>query len=289
MSASRSTKPRLRAVVPRWYPATVALGRIGMRALDVTLRTEGGEHIPTDGPGVVATTHSSYLDFIPVAAAARGRGREVRFFIRGEVWPVFKLHVPLSGMGHIPVDRGAPAAAYLHARRHLLAGELVGIFPEAGMSYSYTVRALMKGAAALARETGAPIIPAGIWGAQRIYTIGRPRPGRRGPQVDRRDFTRGRVVDLRFGAPIQVAPADDLVEVTTALGHRLTGLLESVQRRPEHRPAPGEYAEWYPAHLGGHAPDRAEAVEYDSVPRAAVPPTWGPRADELGMSPRSGG
>ena len=41
-------------------------------------------------------------------------------------------------------------------------------------------------------------------------------------------------------------------------------------------PAPGEDAPWYPAHLGGHAPDRAEALGLDDVPRSAVPPTWGP-------------
>jgi hypothetical protein len=47
-----------------------------------------------------------------------------------------------------------------------------------------------------------------------------------------------------------------------------------------HRPRTGEYAPWYPAHLGGHAPDRREALLYDVVPRTAVPPTWGPPLDE---------
>jgi hypothetical protein len=41
-------------------------------------------------------------------------------------------------------------------------------------------------------------------------------------------------------------------------------------------PAPGEQAPWYPAHLGGHAPDRVEALALDDVPRSAVPPSWGP-------------
>ena len=62
----------------------------------------------------------------------------------------------MDGMRHVPVDREAPAAAYLAARRLLREGEAVGIFPEAGISYSYAVRSLMRGPAALARETGAP-------------------------------------------------------------------------------------------------------------------------------------
>ena len=53
-------------------------------------------------------------------------------------------------------------------------------------------------------------------------------------------------------------------------------MLEEIQQLPEHRPAPGEYAPWYPAHLGGNAPDRAEARGLDTVPRSAVAPTWGP-------------
>ena len=60
------------------------------------------------------------------------------------------------------------------ARRLLREGEVVGVFPEAGISYSFTVRALMRGVASLARETGAPVIPVAIWGTQRIYSVGRP-------------------------------------------------------------------------------------------------------------------
>ena len=38
-------------------------------------------------------------------------------------------------------------------------GEVVCVFPEAGISAAYVVRALMPGAVALARETGAPLVP----------------------------------------------------------------------------------------------------------------------------------
>ena len=51
---------------------------------------------------------------------------------------------------------------------------------------------------------------------------------------------------------------------------------EILKRLPHHLPRPGEIAPWYPAHLGGHAPTRAEAAHLDVVPRAAVRPTWGP-------------
>jgi hypothetical protein len=56
----------------------------------------------------------------------------------------------------------------------------------------------------------------------------------------------------------------------------LTDQLEALQRLPHHLPQPGVAAPWYPAHLGGHAPTRAEAAHLDVVPQSAVRPTWGP-------------
>ena len=142
------------------------------------------------------------------------------------------------------------------------------VFPEAGISWSYAVRSLMRGPAALARETGAPLVPVALWGTQRIWSVGRPVDGRK----PRPSLRRHRPVDVAFGEPLTVPPDEDLVAATTRLGHALTGLVEGLQRHPDHVPAPGEHAPWYPAHLGGHAPDRAEALALDDVPRSAVPP-----------------
>ena len=276
MVATRSPRP------PRdpgdgegWYALTAALGRTAMRGLDLTTRWRGEEHLPAAGPALMASVHVSYPDFLFVGKAALSRGRHVRFMCRHDIWHVPVVRRGMDAMRHIPVDRQAPAAAYLRARSLLRDGEAVCAFPEAGISYSYTVRSLMPGVAALSRETGVPIIPVVIWGSQRIATVGRPVGGR-GP---RPDFSRGRTVDVRFGAPLAVGPAEDLVAATRRLGATLTTMLEDVQRLPVHRPRTGEYAPWYPAHLGGHAPDRREALLYDVVPRAAVTPTWGPPLD----------
>jgi 1-acyl-sn-glycerol-3-phosphate acyltransferase len=220
---------------------------------------------------VIAATHGSYPDFLWIGMAASERGRWVRFMTRHDVWNS-RARRPMTGMRHIPVDREAPAAAYLTARRLLREGEAVGMFPEAGISYAYAVRSLMPGAAALARDTGAPVVPLALWGTQRIWSVDRHAPGK----VARPSLTRHRRVDLAFGPALTVAPGEDLTEATIRLGHSMTDLLEGLQRLPEHVPAPGEHAPWYPAHLGGHAPDRAEALSLDSVPKSAVPPSWGP-------------
>ena len=255
-----------------WYDATVGLGRLVFAALGLERNVEGTEHLPRSGPVIVAAAHVAYPDFMTLAEAGRTRGRNLRFLTRHDVWNVPVARHAMTRMRHVPVDREAPAAAYLGARRLLREGEALGLFPEAGISHAYAVRALMPGAVALARETGAPIVPAAQWGIQRVWSVGRPVAGRK----PRPSLRRGRHNDLRFGPPLHVSPDADLGQATHALGVALTELLEELQQRPHHRPRVGERAPWYPAHLGGHAPDRREALGLDSVPTTAVQPTWGP-------------
>jgi 1-acyl-sn-glycerol-3-phosphate acyltransferase len=257
------------------YRFATALGLAGLRALGVRVEGIGAEHVPRSGPALLAATHVSYPDFVFIQAAARSSGRHVRFMTRHDVWHVRPLARPMDAMKHVPVDRQAPAGAYFEARRLLREGEAVCAFPEAGISYSYTVRSLMRGVASLARETGAPVVPVALWGAQRIYSVGMPDARGREP---RPDLTRGRRVDVSFGEPMTIGPDEDLATWTRRLGGVLTEQLEALQRLPHHVPRPGERAPWYPAHLGGHAPTRAEAAHLDVVPRSAVTPTWGPPA-----------
>jgi len=261
------------------YRAAVSVFRTALRALAVDVQAEGVEHIPGGGQVIFAATHVSYPDFVFIQEAASGGGRDLRFMSRHDVWNKRWAASFMDGMRHIPVDREAPAAAYLRARELLAQGEAVAIFPEAGISYSFTVRPLMRGVASLARATGAPVIPTAIWGSQRIYSVGNPEP-----PFDR---TRGRRVDVVFGEPLLVSPPDDPTEVTKHLGHTLTQMLEGLQLRDHHRPRPGELATWYPAHLGGCAPTRQQALALDVVPASAVLPTWGPDLHVYGDQARS--
>jgi 1-acyl-sn-glycerol-3-phosphate acyltransferase len=256
-----------------WYRVTHALGRVALRTLGVETRWSGAEHLPTSGPVLLAATHVGYPDFLFVGRTALARRRHLRFLCRHDVWHVPGVRTAMDRMRHVPVDRQAPAAAYLTARRLLGEGEAVCAFPEAGISHSYTVRPLMRGVAGLARETGVPVVPVALWGSQRIWSVGRPDERGRGP---RPSLARGRRVDVVLGEPVTAAPGADLTAWTEDLGRRMTSLLEGLQALPHHQPRPGERAPWHPAHLGGAAPTRLEAHELDSVPRSAVRPAWGP-------------
>ncbi|WP_370249937.1 lysophospholipid acyltransferase family protein [Nocardioides sp.] len=260
------------------YAGVIALGRVVLRRLDLTVRASGTEHLPTRGPVVLASTHVSFPDFAFIGRALLDgppdvRRRRVRFLCRHDIWDS-PAGPAMTAMRHVPVDREAPAAAYLAARRLLRAGEAVCLFPEAGISAAYVTRALMPGAVALARETGAPLVPVTTWGGQRLWgqkrSVEEPLP--------RPLLTRGRTVDVVLDAPWHVPPDADVVATTRRLGEHLHARLEELQRRPEHRPRPGEWAPWYPAHLGGDALPRAASFALDAMPRSAVLPSWGPDA-----------
>jgi 1-acyl-sn-glycerol-3-phosphate acyltransferase len=250
------------------YPPVVAAGRLLFGALGLRLHIEGDEHIPTTGPVVIASNHVSFLDFTLVGLMARRSHRYVRFLARHDVWNNPVSAPFMRGMRHVAVDRTVPAAAYLQARAMLRSGEAVGVFPEAGVSTSYTVRSLMPGAVALAAETGAPLVPMAIWGPQRIFTAHQPV-----------ELRRGRPVSLLAGRPYGVPRGADVVTGTQALGTRLQAMLDELQSRPVHQPRPGEAPRWHPAHLGGTAPTVGQAREIETtVPRTALRPTWLPES-----------
>jgi 1-acyl-sn-glycerol-3-phosphate acyltransferase len=239
------------------YPPVIGLTRALFRSLGLRIDVAGAEGVPRTGPVVLASNHVSFLDFTLVGLAARPR--RVRFLARHDVFGHWAAGPFLRSMRHVPVDREAPAAAYLTARRLLEQGEAVGVFPEAGISQAYDVRALMPGAVALAAATGAPLLPVAIWGPQRIATARRPI-----------DLTRGRPVSIQVGEPVAVPPDADLESGTIDLGVTLQAMLGALQAMPRHQPRPGEDAPWHPAHLGGSAPTRAEAEPRESVPGWAI-------------------
>src|ERR1700728_4032828 len=107
----------------------------------------------------------------------------------------------MRSLRHIPVDRQSGAASYEEAVRNLKDGELVGVYPEATISRSFEIKEFKSGAARMAVESGVPIVPHVIWGAQRIWTKGHPKKLFR-PKVP---------ITVLVGEPIQpTLPAPEL-------------------------------------------------------------------------------
>jgi 1-acyl-sn-glycerol-3-phosphate acyltransferase len=158
----------------------------------------------------------------------------------------------MRGMHHIPVDRRAGAAAYGHAVRALRDGEVVGVFPEATISRSFTVKGCKSGAARMAAEAGVPLLPMAVWGTQRLWTKGRPRAL----------GTRHVPISILIGEPLRPEPDDDPEKVTADMRARMQELVDRVQADYPEKPA--QDAWWMPAHLGGTAPTPEEAAVLDA-------------------------
>ena len=239
------------------YPPVIAAARSAFRLLDVRVGVEGGHRVPRVGGAVLASTHVSYLDFLFVGYAGLPARRLVRFMAKDEVFRHPVSGPLMRGMRHIPVDRAAGAAAYDAALAALGRGEVVGVFPEATISRSFTVKELKTGAARLALASGTPLLPVVTWGGQRLWTKGRPRVLRRHVPVT-----------VAVGEPVVPGPGDDPASLTAALAVRLGGLLEAVQDAYPDRPDPGEDPWWLPVRLGGTAPTPEAARAMDAAERA---------------------
>ncbi|WP_033437609.1 lysophospholipid acyltransferase family protein [Saccharothrix sp. NRRL B-16314] len=228
----------------RVYPPVIAAAKLMFRVLDMRITVEGADHVPATGGAVLASNHVSYLDFIFAGYGAQPARRMVRFMAKHEVFK-HRVSGPLMrGMHHIPVDRAAGQASYQQALDALRAGEVVGIFPEATISRSFTVKEVKSGAVRLAAEAGVPLLPTAVWGTQRLWTKGRPK-----------SLTQRHVpITIIVGEPVE--PTTD-----AALRERMQELLDSAQARYAD---PGEGQWWQPAHLGGTAPTPEEAKQLDA-------------------------
>lgn len=214
------------------------------------IRITGAEHVPRLGPGVLATNHVSYLDFIFAGYGAREQGRRVRFVAKAEVFDHNITGPLMRRMRHIRVERGGDTETTMREVSAALSeGDVVGMFPEGTISRSFVPLAGRPGAARMAVENRVPLIPGAIWGSQRIFTKGR-------------SFTpaRGTAVSIDFGPPVPYEPDEDPLAVHERLMDAVGALVDQAQRRYPQQPSGPDDAWWLPAHLGGSAPTPEEAA-----------------------------
>jgi len=226
------------------YPPVIALARLAFRALDLRITVDGAEHIPSTGGAVLACNHISYLDFLFAGLGALPARRYVRFMAKQEVFD-HRISGPLMrGMHHIPVDRNAGIGSYRAALAALKDGQIIGVFPEATIGQSFTVREIKAGASRMAAVGGVPLIPMAVWGNHRLWAKGQPRALTR----------RHTPISIVIGEPLLPGRRDPQATVMAELQARMSALLDRAQREYPDKPAGPEDSWWQPAHLGGSAP-----------------------------------
>src|SRR3954470_10924006 len=240
----------------RPYRLIIRICLVVFRLFRFRFDVRGSEHVPATGGAIICSNHVSYFDFTYLGLGALPQHRLVRFMAKASVFDHWFAGRFMRAMQHIPVDRKAGAAAFEAAVRALKDGEVVGVFPEATISTSFTVKDLKAGAARMASQSGAPIIPAAVWGGHRVATKGKV------------DLRRGIAVTVLLGEPIVAEPGEKAQSILRRTRTAMETLLDEAQRSYPQQPAGPDDRWWLPAHLGGTAPT-PEAAAADDAVRAA--------------------
>ncbi len=131
-------------------------------------RVTGVENVPPMGPLVVIANHMSNVDSSLLGV---GVPRRLNFLAKDDVFraggPIGKWF--LSSYGAFPIDRaGADARAFRWALRMLQRDAALVIFPEGTRSRTASMNRAKRGAVSLILKSGAPVLPVGITGTERL-------------------------------------------------------------------------------------------------------------------------
>jgi 1-acyl-sn-glycerol-3-phosphate acyltransferase len=194
----------------------------------------GGEKIPATGGAIIALNHVSHVDPLTAAHLVWEYGRESRYLAKASLFKNAQLGKFLRAAGQIPVDRAAGADAFKDAVAAVNAGEIVVVYVEGSITKDPAGWPMVpkSGAARIALETGAPVIPVGQWGAQALLPAYAKKPNLRGRKK----------ITMRVGDPV---PLDDLRgqaptaatvrQATDRIMAAIVGLVEEI--RGEEAPA----------------------------------------------------
>jgi 1-acyl-sn-glycerol-3-phosphate acyltransferase len=153
----RMIAPRLLPALPRlWARGTMA----GLRLLcGITWRVTGLEHLPAEGPALIASMHQSAFDTVIWPTLAP----RFCYVLKQELMRIPLFGGLLRATGMIPVDRAAGPAAMRallrDADRAVANQRQIVIFPEGTRVAVGNVVPLQPGVAALAQRARLPVIP----------------------------------------------------------------------------------------------------------------------------------
>ena len=205
MTSEQSVEPEKSAeepAKPRHAGFTYALGRSLISPLARLIyrpRVEGRENVPMTGPVIFASNHLSFIDSIAIPVAAP---RPVHFLAKSSYFEGTGMKGALSktffeSIGAIPVRRGAGQAALdaLDLQRQLLEdGLAVALYPEGTRSTDGRLYKGRTGVAFLALQTGAPVVPVGLIGTDKVMPVGAKMP------------SMSERITVRFGQPLDLSP-----------------------------------------------------------------------------------
>ncbi len=154
----------VRAVLQPFFHIYFRMVRIGL------------EHIPAEGPVIIAANHRSFLDPFVIGTMAR---RPLYYVAKEELFSNRLQSWILNSLGAFPVRRGQGDGDMVDTARAILArGDIVLIFPEGTRTRPGSLGTPKRGVGRLALETGAPVVPVAVIGTEDVRKGWRIRPRR---------------------------------------------------------------------------------------------------------------
>jgi putative phosphoserine phosphatase/1-acylglycerol-3-phosphate O-acyltransferase len=203
----------------------------------------GTDLIPRHGPAIVVANHRSYFDTAAIGVLMVKAGRAPRFLGKKEVFDAPVVGPLARALGGIRVDRGSGSGEPLReAARALAGGDLVVLMPQGtiprGLEFFDPDLKGRPGAAKLAAQTGAPVIPVGLWGTEQVW----PRSARV-PNVA--NLGSPPLVTVRVGRPVAGLEGHDMTADTARIMDAVMALLP-LESRVRRSPSPDELARTLP-------------------------------------------
>jgi long-chain acyl-CoA synthetase len=185
--------PVLQVVARLFFLANYAL----MRGL-FRVRADGLEHLPDEGPLLIAPNHLSYLDPFAIAAVLSWQQLQQVYWAG---WSGLLFRGPLTRTFSritqvVPVDAERGLTSTLQVARAILSrGKILTWFPEGERSRDGKMNRFLPGAGLLVQKTRAPTVPVLITGSYEAWPVTRSLP-------------RLHPIHLRFGPPLQLADSE---------------------------------------------------------------------------------
>jgi 1-acyl-sn-glycerol-3-phosphate acyltransferase len=128
------------------------------------IRADGLDKIPDEGPCVIAANHVSFIDALIIGGMVR---RPVRFVMYYRIFDIPVLRWIFRTARAIPIagakeDEALMNKAFDEIEAALKAGEVVGIFPEGGLTPDGTIQPFRPGIEKILARSPVPVVPVAL-------------------------------------------------------------------------------------------------------------------------------